>query len=60
MAGGSGALRIGIHVQGFTIDDKSSSESFVNHAPVPATVWLTGSGLVGLGLLRSRRRQNKS
>jgi hypothetical protein len=62
LGGATGGLRIGIHVQGF---DSGGSESFINNPregfpnpiPVPPTVWLMGSGLVGLGLLRWRRRQ---
>jgi len=40
-----GSLRIGIHVQGFAT---GGSESFVSNVPVPAAVWLFGSGLLGL------------
>ena len=47
-------LRIGIHVQGFS---DGGSESFVNTVvPVPAAVWLFGSGLIGLvGFARRRK-----
>jgi hypothetical protein len=38
-------LRIGIHVQGYAT---GGSESFINNVPVPAAVWLFGSGLLGL------------
>jgi hypothetical protein len=49
----TGDLRIGIHVQGFAT---GGSESFVNVVPVPAAVWLFGSGLLGLiGLARRNR-----
>jgi len=45
-------LRIGIHVQGF---GDGGSESFVNTVPVPAAVWLFGSGLLGLvGIARRK------
>ncbi len=48
-----GDLRIGIHVQGF---EGGGSESFVNNVPVPAAVWLFGSGLLGLvGVARRKR-----
>jgi len=50
---GDGDLRIGIHVQGF---DTGGSESFVNFVPVPAAVWLFGSGLLGLVAIARRRR----
>ena len=50
----SGMLRIGIHVQGY---DTGGSESFVNNpVPVPAAVWLFGSGLLGLvGIARRKK-----
>lgn len=48
----TGELRIGIHVQGFA---SGGSESFINPpleppatVPVPAAVWLFGSGLLCL------------
>jgi len=44
-------LVVGIHVQGY---DTGFSESFVNHQPVPVppSLWLMGSGLLGLIFLR--------
>ena len=50
----NGDLRIGIHVQGYAT---GGSESFVNNpVPVPAAVWLFGSGLLGLvGIARRKR-----
>lgn len=49
----SGALRIGIHVQGF---ESGGSESFVNNSiPDPASLFLLGSAcLVGLGGVRRK------
>ena len=47
-------LRIGIHVQGF---GDGGSESFVNTlVPVPAAVWLFGSGLIGLAGFARRKK----
>jgi len=60
----NGDLRIGIHVQAI---GTGGSESFVNNKipgggggviPVPPTVWLLGSGLVGIGLLGWRRKKS--
>jgi len=52
---GNGDLRIGLHVINFT---NGGSESFVNNpVPVPAAVWLFGSGLLGLvGVARRKKR----
>jgi hypothetical protein len=52
---GYGALRIGIHVQGF---GSGGSESFINNpsaVPEPATMFLLGSGLVGFAGFRRKR-----
>lgn len=50
-----GDLRIGIHVQSFS---NGGSESFINTptaVPLPAAVWLLGSGLIGMvGFLRKK------
>jgi hypothetical protein len=47
----SGALRIGLHVQGFA---SGTSESFVNRVPTPGAIAILGVG--GLLVLRRRRR----
>lgn len=52
---GTGELRIGIHVQGF---DTEGSEGFVNNdtpVPIPASVLLLGSGLIGLVGFRRKK-----
>ena len=50
----SGALRIGIHVQ--AIGATNGSEAFINGAvPEPATMFLMGSGLFGIGAWARRR-----
>ena len=50
----TGELRVGIHVQGY---ESGGSESFVNNpVPVPAAIWLFGSGLLVLvGIARRKR-----
>jgi hypothetical protein len=52
----SGALRIGIHVQGYTSE---GSESFVTHntnsIPEPATMLLLGSGLIGFAVVGRKK-----
>lgn len=51
----TGELRIGLHVINF---ESGGSESFVNNpVPVPAAIWLFGSGLLGLlAVARKRTR----
>lgn len=49
----SGALRIGLHVQGIGATD--GSDSYVNAVPLPAAGWLFGSALIGLMGLRRRK-----
>jgi len=50
----TGELRIGLHVTNF---ESGGSESFVNNpVPVPAAVWLFGSGLLGLVAVARRKR----
>ncbi|MDP2644484.1 MAG: PEP-CTERM sorting domain-containing protein [Desulfobacterales bacterium] len=56
---GTGALRIGIHVQGFA---NGGSESFVNNPPAqavpePAIMLLLGSSLIGLAGFRRRQKR---
>ena len=46
---GTGDLVVGIHVQGLGAGtDDGYSESLVHVVPVPAAVWLFGTGLLGL------------
>ena len=55
---GSGALRVGLHVQGF---QSGGSESFIsnpNPVPEPGTLLLLGAGLTGMVSAR-RRRSNR-
>ena len=50
----TGDLRIGVRVISF---DSGGSEAFVNNpVPVPAAVWLFGSGLLGLVSVARRKR----
>ena len=52
----SGSLRLGLHVRSINLDRIDSSESFVSTVPVPAAVWLMGTGLIGLiGFGRKRQ-----
>jgi hypothetical protein len=53
----TGHLRMGLHVINFDDGFDDGSESFVNNpVPIPAAVWLFGSGLLGLvGIARRRR-----
>ena len=57
----SGDLRIGLHVQ--AIAPQGGSDSYINEGegtphetPEPGTLILFGTGLVGLGLMRRRKR----
>lgn len=55
---GTGALRIGIHVQAIGGRPLGGSESFINNPhpiPEPATLGLVGAGLLALGW-RTRKR----
>ena len=59
---GSGALRIGLHVQ--SIGVAGGSDSYINNLnetptpiPLPPALLLFGGGLAGLGLLTRRRRR---
>ena len=50
-------LRIGLHA--ISIGTTEGSESFVNiPVPIPAGVWLLGSGLVGIIGLGKKRNKN--
>jgi len=51
---GTGALRVGIHVQGYS---DGGSESFVNIVPEPGSVFLIGLGLLGLATRRGYSRR---
>lgn len=50
----SGDLRIGLHVQGIAGAEGSSSDSFINTVPIPATAWLLGAGLFGMVGIRRK------
>jgi hypothetical protein len=52
-------LRIGLHVQGILPDTFDGSDSYVNTSPVPipTTLLLLGSGLVGIGGLRRKLKK---
>lgn len=57
---GSGELELGLHVQ--AIAPQGGSDSYIStgtpptNVPEPATLGLFGAGLLGLGLLRQRRK----
>ncbi len=50
----SGDLRIGLHVRSIQIGTNDSSESFVSTVPVPAAVWMLGSGILVMMGFRKR------
>jgi len=50
----TGALRIGLHVQG--IGTQGASDAYINTTPLPGALPLFATGLVSLALLRRRRK----
>ena len=50
-----GRLRLGLHVRSIELGGRDGSESFVSTVPVPAAVWLMGTGLIGLIGFRRKR-----
>lgn len=53
----NGDLRLGLHVRSIELNGSDSSESFVTTVPVPAAVWLMGTGLIGLVGFGRKRQQ---
>lgn len=51
----NGDLRLGLHVRTIDLGTGDSSESFVSAVPVPAAVWMLGTGLLAM-IGFSRRR----
>ena len=51
----NGDLRLGLHVRTIDLGTGDSSESFVSAVPVPAAVWMFGTGLLAM-IGFSRRR----
>ncbi len=53
-----GSLRIGLHVQ--AIGTTGGSDSYVNAVPEPATMFMMGLGLFGIGMWARRRLANRT
>ena len=51
----NGDLRLGLHVRSIDLGTGDSSESFVSNVPVPAAIWMLGTGILAM-IGFSRRR----